>query len=396
MRLTAETEDSPHRRAGLSLYLPALLMGIPGQALFVLLPLYVIDIGGTPAAAAAVIGWRGFGMLIMGLPAGWMASYLGYRSTMLIASATILLAFILYGLSANLLTLYGIAFLHGCGSSSFLLGRMTCITSVFETNERGRVIAVIAGSLRLSTLLGPLLGGVLVNQFDFSLAFVACAGMMTLGLLFTYVYTRERRTIAAVLRISAVPEFIRTHKPIFYTAGSAAIAFMFLRAARTILIPLIGVHLSLDPVTIGFVVSMSALVDLLFVYPTGVVMDRWGRRITAVPSAMLFTVSLGFVAFSNSYESLIFYAILAGIANGLSTGIVMTLGADNAPETGRGEFLGFWRVLTDLGNVSGPALISGILFIGSLQFASIVIGLIGLAGSICVHRAVGTELKEDI
>ena len=61
-------------------------MGIPGQALFVLLPLYVIDIGGTPAAAAAVIGWRGFGMLIMGLPAGWMASYLGYRSTMLIAS----------------------------------------------------------------------------------------------------------------------------------------------------------------------------------------------------------------------------------------------------------------------------------------------------------------------
>jgi len=255
---------------------------------------------------------------------------------------------------------------------------------------------VIAGSLRLSTLLGPLLGGVLVNQFDFSLAFVACAGMMTLGLLFTYVYTRERRTIAAVLRISAVPEFIRTHKSIFYTAGSAAIAFMFLRAARTILIPLIGVHLSLDPVTIGFVVSMSALVDLLFVYPTGVVMDRWGRRITAVPSAMLFTVSLGFVAFSNSYESLIFYAILAGIANGLSTGIVMTLGADNAPEAGRGEFLGFWRVLTDLGNVSGPALISGILFIGSLQFASIVVGVIGLAGSICVHRAVGTELKEDI
>ena len=58
--------------------------------------------------------------------------------------------------------------------------------------------------------------------------------------------------------------------------------------------------------------------------------------------------------------------------------------------------MGFWRVLTDLGNVSGPALISGILFIGSLQFASIVVGLIGLTGSIFVHRAVDAELKEDI
>jgi MFS family permease len=388
--------DSPHRRASLSLYLPAILMGIPGQALFVLLPLYVIDIGGTPAAAAAVIGWRGFGMLIMGLPAGWMASYLGYRSTMLIASATILLAFLLYGLSANLLTLYGIAFLHGCGSSTFLLGRMTCITSVFEANERGRVISVVAGGLRLSTLLGPLLGGILVNRFDFSLAFSASAGMMALGLLFTYIYTQERRTISTVLRVSAVPEFIGVHKSIFYTAGSAAVAFMFLRAARNILIPLVGVHLSLDATTIGFIVSMSALVDLLLVYPTGVMMDRWGRRITAMPSAILFATSLGLIAFSNSYEILLLFAILAGVANGLSTGIVMTLGADNAPENGRGEFLGFWRVLTDLGNVSGPMLISGILFIGSLQFASIVVGLIGLSGSIFVHRAVCTEPEKDI
>ena len=387
-------KNSPHSRAALSLYFPAIFMGIPGQALFVLLPLYVIEIGGTPAAAAAVIGARGFGMLLMGLPAGWLASHVGYRRTMLIACVTILVAFLLYSLSKNVLTLCGIAFLHGCGGSTFLLGRMTCITSIFEADQRGRVISVIAGSLRFSTLIGPALAGVSVNYIGFSATFIASAGMMTLGLLFTYVFTKENRSVSAVLPMSAVPEFIRAHRYKFYTAGVAAVVFMFLRAARNILIPLVGVGLSLDAATVGFVVSMSALVDLLFVYPTGVVMDRWGRRITATPSAILFAVSLCSISFSNSYTTLLFFALLAGVANGLSTGIVMTLGADNAPVNRREEFLGFWRLLTDLGNVSGPMLISGILLVGSLPFASIVVGMIGLSGSFFVYRFVGTSITE--
>ncbi len=370
-------------------------MGIPGQALFVLLPLYVIDIGGTPAAAAAVIGWRGLGMLLMGLPAGWMASYLGYRKTMLIAGATILLAFSLYGLSKSVLTLYGIAFLHGCGSSTFLLGRMTCVTSTFVTTERARVISVIAGSLRFSTLIGPVVAGILVNWLGFSITFMTSAGMMALGLLFTYAFTKENQSTTKVLKINAVPAFIRMHKSIFYTAGIAAVTFMFLRAARNVLIPLVGVNLDLDAAAVGFIVSMSALVDLLLVYPTGAAMDRWGRRATAIPSSALFAVSLFFIAFSNSYEVLLLFALLAGVANGLSTGIVMTLGADNAPDSGRGEFLGFWRLLTDLGNVSGPMLISGILLVGSLPFASIVVGLIGFSGSFFVYRFVGTEITEE-
>ena len=47
-------------------------------------------------------------------------------------------------------------------------------------------------------------------------------------------------------------------------------------------------------------------------------------------------------------------ALLAGLANGLSSGIVMTLGTDLAPPGRRGEFLGVWRLLTDAGSVLGP------------------------------------------
>ena len=49
---------------------------------------------------------------------------------------------------------------------------------------------------------------------------------------------------------------------------------------------------------------------------------------------------------------------LAGIANGLSSGLVMTLGTDLAPAdaTRTGSFLGVWRLLSDLGVFIGPLL----------------------------------------
>ena len=54
---------SVHRRVFLPLYLPALLLGIPAQAAYMLLPLYVLERGGSAAEAAAVMGMRGLGMM---------------------------------------------------------------------------------------------------------------------------------------------------------------------------------------------------------------------------------------------------------------------------------------------------------------------------------------------
>ena len=82
-----------HRRMLWPIYVPALLLGVPAQASFVLLPLYVLELGGSPAAAAAVVGWRGLGMMAMDIPAGMLAARHGERTVMIAASALIGLAF---------------------------------------------------------------------------------------------------------------------------------------------------------------------------------------------------------------------------------------------------------------------------------------------------------------
>jgi len=75
------------------------------------------------------------------------------------------------------------------------------------------------------------------------------------------------------------------------------------------------------------------------------------------------------------------FAAVLGVGNGLSSGILLTLGADVAPKHDPAAFLGSWRTLTDAGGAVAPLLVSGITAVASLSFAAGAMGLIGLVGA---------------
>ena len=381
-----------HRRVFLPLYLPALLLGIPAQAAFVLLPLYVLDRGGSAAAAAAVVGLRGLGMMAMDLPAGMLAARFGEKFVMLLAVSFILLAFIGYGLADALGWFYLIAFLNGCGSSTFLLGRMSYVSAYCAAAERGRVIAMIAGSVRAAALLGPLAGGALAHYAGYTVTFLCAALSVLAALLCVFAFARAAAPATRALAWQTIPDLVVEYRRVFATAGVAAVSFMLMRESRSVLLPLLGAAAGLDAREIGTIVSASALVDIACFYPAGVIMDKYGRRATAVPSSMLFVVTLAAMTFAHSYYSLLAVALLVGVANGMSTGIVMTLGTDLAPADRRSEFLGVWRLLTDAGTALGPMAISALVVVAPLSVAALGVAALGAMGSFVVYRYVEETL----
>ena len=383
---------SVHRRVFLPLYLPALLLGIPAQAAFMLLPLYVLDRGGSAATAAAVVGLRGLGMMAMDLPAGMLAARFGEKAIMLLAVSFIMLAFVGYGLADELGWFYLIAFLNGCGSSTFLLGRMSYVAAYCTGAERGRVIAMIAGSVRAAALLGPLAGGALAHYAGYNVTFLCASLSVLLALLCVFTCARGEAPAARELDWRTIPRLAVEYRRVFATAGVAAVSFMLMRESRTVLLPLLGASLALDTQQIGSIVSASALVDIAFFYPAGVIMDRYGRRATAVPSSILFVLTLAAMTLAQGYASLLAVALAVGVANGMSTGIVMTLGTDLAPAERRSEFLGLWRLLTDAGTAAGPMAISALLAIAPLSIAALGVAALGALGSFVVYRYVEETL----
>lgn len=377
-----------HRHLTMPLYLPAMLLGIPAQASLVLLPLYVLHLGGSASVAAGIIGARALGMVVMDVPAGMMAARFGDKNIMLFAIAGLGLAHLAFALCGEIVWLYVIAFFYGAGGSSFLLGRMSYVTDTLAVSQRGRVIAMLAGSMRASALIGPALGAIIAQQFGYDWAFFA-GSFLAFSSWFCVKYFAEPETQKQdYVPLNRVTRIATEHLYTFATAGTAAVLFMLLRSARTVLVPLIGSAISLDTQTIGIIVSISAVIDVVMFYPAGVMMDKYGRRFTAIPSSILFTIALSLLSLTQGFWSLLAVSVFLGFANGLSTGIVMTLGTDLAPPHQRAAFLGLWRLLTDLGTAAGPVVVGAVAVIAPLGVAALAVGGIGAVGCFVVYHYV--------
>src|SRR5215216_2641999 len=94
--------------------------------------------------------------------------------------------------------------------------------------------------------------------------------------------------------------------------------------------------------------------------PAGMLMDRFGRKVAAVPSFALMALGIGLIPFSHDFLTLLLVAMLIGLGNGLGSGLMMTLGADLAPPGATGEFLGVWRLIGDVGATGGPLVVGGL------------------------------------
>ena len=195
--------------------------------------------------------------------------------------------------------------------------------------------------------------------------------------------------------LSRIKGIIGAHSRTLMRAGFASLALQLLRSGRIILIPLFGHFLGLDIAAIGLIISLAALIDALLFYPVGVVMDRFGRKWMSVPCLLLSAVALAALPLTQGFYSLLAVALLAGFANGLGTGSLLTLGSDLAPPESRSEFLGIWRFIGDLGHAGGPLMIGTMIGLATLGAAAAATAGIGLAGAAVMYWLVDETLHRE-
>ena len=145
-------------------------------------------------------------------------------------------------------------------------------------------------------------------------------------------------------------------------------------------VPLWAASQGLSPTTVSLVYGVSAGVDMLLFYPGGAIMDRFGRVFVAVPSMV--ELGLGFLLLPLTHATPAIAAVagLMGLGNGISAGVVMTLGADAAPREARAQFLGGWRLFADVGNAAGPLVVSAVTVVAPLAAAAVTMGVLTWTG----------------
>lgn len=385
------------RSLAISVYLPSFLFAVGQGAMIPVIPLFALELGASMALAGTIVALRGIGMLSFDLPAGVLVSRLGERWAMILGTVALALVAVGASLGRSVLVLAPLMFVMGCAWSIWMLARLSYATEVAPPELRGRVLSLLGGSNRLGNFIGPIVGGVIGEWAGLTSAFYVQAGLAAAAavVMFVVVPDDEGRDVAEASAHGSLHGLVREHSRVFATAGVVAIAIAMLRSTRQVVIPLWGSAIGLTAGQVGLLFGLSSAVDLLMFYPAGVVMDRYGRKWTAIPCLLALAAGLMVIPLTRTFAGLLAASLVAGFGNGMGAGINMTLGADHAPAAIRAEFLGVWRFITDIGTAGGPLALSLLTAVSTLGIATVAIGSVGFVGAGMMYGFVAEPLRRE-
>lgn len=375
-----------------SIYGPTILFTLGQSALMPLIPVIAVGMGAGIGLSGFIASALVVGQLAGNLPAGWIVARSGERIAMLIATGVAFLGAIGIALAPNPGTLGIFVFVVGFAAATFGLARHSFMTTRVPVAFRARALSLIGGSHRLGRFGGPFLAAGILALTTTPVApvwaFVVCLALTAALVAFApdpeQALPVQRPAEEPEPRTAGIRAAVRhSRAPLARVGGSAAV-LSGLRTTKDVLLPLWAVSIGMDAAGVALVVGIAGTVDFALFYTSGQVMDRFGRLWAALPATI--GMAIAFLALSVTHDLpgattwLLVCAVVIGIGNGLSSGIVLTLGADLAPPGDPSSFLAAWRTLVDFGGAAAPLAISAIAT-ASLPLAAAAAGTLAVLGA---------------
>jgi MFS family permease len=127
----------------------------------------------------------------------------------------------------------------------------------------------------------------------------------------------------------------------------------------------------------------------------GWVMDTHGRKTCGVPAFFVLSIGLLLIPMVTSEHGLVLVSIWLALGNGLSSGLLMTIGTDLAPRAFAGQFIGVWHLICDGGALCGPLLLGILSDASSLDTSAMICAGIGVFGGtwflLCLPETLGAR-----
>ena len=413
------------------IYGPTVLFGLGEGAVIPLIPILAARLGADLATSGLIASALVVGQLCGNLPAGWLVARIGERLTMAAAGTVALFGVAGLVFSPNPALLAASVFAIGLCAAAFGLARHAFMTTKVPLSFRARALSLLGGSFRLGMFVGPFIAALLLGltgteasaAWCFAVCLVACVLLVLLGPdpeksieaesprsgsparrpLSQPADTGE--AVTGSIRLPAEhadagggdrrrPDGIfRTmvrYRRVLSRLGLAAASLAAVRSARQVVLPLWGLSLGLEAHTISLVVGVAGAIDFALFYASGQVMDRFGRLWASLPAMLLMGAGFLLLSFTHDLpDATMWFALFAaviGVGNGLSSGILLTLGADVAPQHDPAPFLSSWRTLNDAGGAVAPVIFSGLAAVATLGVATGAMGVIALLGALGFWR----------
>ena len=339
------------------------------------LALYARSFGVSQASVGLAISVYGLARFLIALPSGRLADGLGQRTTLALGGLVTIVGNVLCAYAPDFAVFLSGRFVAGAGAALVLNGTQIVMADITTTARRGRTMALLQGVFLFASGIGPLPGGLLAKWLGLSAPFLAYALAGGLGSTVAWLRVPKTKNLRGPAP-APLPPFASQIRLLTRHVGFVLVGTVsFINAvARTgalfSLIPILGRdRLALTTGSIGAGLALASVVGLALVYPSGIVVDRYGRKTVIVPATLVAGLSLGLFIWAPSYPWFVAACLVWGVASGLSAGAPAAYAADIAPAGMNAAAMSTYRMLGDVGYVLGPVALGFVADVFSVEVA---------------------------
>lgn len=314
-----------------------------------LLPEYVDDLGLSKAQAGVLSASYAAGTLFASLPAGYVASRIGPRRTVVIGLLTLGASSVVFGFAEEIHLLDASRFVQGVAGALIWSGALTWLITAAPEDRRGAVIGTALGTAVAGALLGPALGavaGVVGTELVFGSVMVITALLALAAARLPETHVPEGqplREVAAVL----------LSRPVIEAAIFVAVPSVMFGAIE-VLVPLRiddlgGGH---GVIAGGFIVG--AALEAMLAPVAGRISDRVGRRTPYVSGLAICALAMIAIAAVMTLGEVLAALVLTSLGAGLCFAPALTLISDVAEESSLHQ--GYAAGLSNMAWASGQVI----------------------------------------
>ena len=318
------------------------------------IPIYLSRFGAKEGEIGFLIGIFSVSSLILRPFVGKALLTIPERNFMIAGTLLYVLSCLAYVIAPPFWPLLIVRGVHGVGLAFFATASFTLLANMTPEAHRGRIISYYYLSFNLAFALGPFLGMLLINRFNFTTLFLACTGLSLCSFYLTMKLSK-RESIASAKESLKVQSFLSRG-----AVPPAIIAFMLniIWASIAAFFPLYALkHGVANP---GLFFVFMAITLMLGRALGGRILDIYDRKKVVMLCLTIIIIGLVTFPFADSLNMFILVAILLGTGWSFIYPILTIHVIEN---TGleRGPAMGTFTAIADLGAGLGPMVMGLVL-----------------------------------
>jgi len=330
------------------------------------------------------------------IPFGMLSDRIGPWKIMIAGLLVFILAPVLYSFASVPEHLIPMRLLHGLGSAMYIPAALSLVVHLSPPEKRGEATGWVVTMGQLGIMCGPLMGGFLLDLFDFRISFYTSSFVALLALI-----------IALVL-------YKRTpHKSEGKTSGTVQISWGWLKqniiiAALLIplflglgvsnlntFIPLYGAKNAIGEAQIGTIIAIYYASSAVLRVPFGRFTDRYGPRPIMVIGFLIFAIGMASFSLVNSFPFVSLVAAFFGLGFGIAFPAGLVIMANLAQPHMRGMAMAIYTSTFQIGVALGSSTMGFLADATSFERMFQISGIIMLVGVCAFYLLTRNRHKAD-